>query len=439
MQTILSILNEVAATSSKNEKIAILKANADNFLLSRVFYLAYNKGIRFWQTERDKSVQSKLEVPSELGYILNELINTISTRKLTGHAARDQISLYACSLSDDDLEVFWRVIERDLRIGASESTANKVWPDLIPEQKFMLAESDMSRIKYPALCQLKADGVRAHMVWDGTAATLWTRGNNVVEVGGIFDANCKEIFGTQPGTLDGELVCYVDIASGPAPMDRKTSNGIINKAIKGTISPDEIDSVRFVAWDMLPVGFEKLAAEDRLLVLDVVMNNITGTRRIYKIESHLVCDEKEAYALYKKWRNAGAEGAILKNKAAKWVGKRTFDLCKMKAVIECEFRCVGIVEGTGKYAGKLGAIIVEDADSRIRCNVGTGFSDDERRALWTQATVGKIFTIAYNERITSKSGEKESLFLPRNMGERFDRAEPDGYEKIVATEQALLK
>ena len=433
MKTILSILDEIAATSSKNEKTAILRREAENGMLQRVFQLTYDKSVRFWQTEREPSLQMATSF-TDLNTAFDGVEENVCSRKISGNAARNFMQLLAGRLTPDDREVFWRVIERDLRVGCSETTANKVWPGLIPEQDFMLAESDMGRISFPAYCQVKADGVRAHLVWNGTAATLWTRGNNVVEVGDIFDADMRAAYGTTPITLDGELVCFKDYS----PLDRKTSNGIINKAIKGTIKEADVSLINFLAWDAF---FQDRDDRPYIIRLEALQNTLDEAEpdRIYLIESHVVDDAGSAYVLYKIWRKQGHEGALLKNMRALWKGKRVFDLCKMKAVVECEFRVIAVEEGTGKYKGKMGAMVMTDLDKRIEFNVGTGFSDEERGEYWTNKPIGAVFTVAYNERITAKGRDKESLFLPRSMGIRLDKTEPDSYDKIVATEKALLE
>ena len=48
MKTVYEILKQVAATSSRNEKKAILEANKDNPLLKQVIFLAYDPFTLFW-------------------------------------------------------------------------------------------------------------------------------------------------------------------------------------------------------------------------------------------------------------------------------------------------------------------------------------------------------------------------------------------------------
>jgi ATP-dependent DNA ligase len=93
-----------------------------------------------------------------------------------------------------------------------------------------------------------------------------------------------------------------------------------------------------------------------------------------------------------------------------------------------------VEEGTGKYAGKLGAVVCrsrqEDGKS-ITVNVGSGFNDDHRTTLWGDRDnlVGKIVAVKYNMRIKNKAGE-ESLFLPIFVEVRDDKDVADSIGDI---------
>ena len=89
---------------------------------------------------------------------------------------------------------------------------------------------------------------------------------------------------------------------------------------------------------------------------------------------------------------------------------------------------VGIQEGEGKYAGMLGAIICESADSKLRVSVGSGFTDSQRVNL--KDIIGKIAAIKYNAKITNKQGE-HSLFLPIVLEIREDKTEADSFDDIA--------
>jgi ATP-dependent DNA ligase len=86
-------------------------------------------------------------------------------------------------------------------------------------------------------------------------------------------------------------------------------------------------------------------------------------------------------------------------------------------------------EGTGKNKGRLGALVCETSDGVIRVNVGSGYSD-EQRAEFDKKVIGKIITVRYNARIKERSGESESLFLPRFIELREDKSTAEASKSV---------
>jgi DNA ligase-1 len=124
----------------------------------------------------------------------------------------------------------------------------------------------------------------------------------------------------------------------------------------------------------------------------------------------------------------GQEGIILKDLSGIWEDKRSKSQIKFKGELECDLRIVGIEEGTGKYAGMLGAILCESSDGVIKVRVGSSFSDDQRKNLGKEI-IDKIAAIKYNTRIKNKAGE-ESLFLPIILEIRDDKEVADSSKEI---------
>ena len=83
-------------------------------------------------------------------------------------------------------------------------------------------------------------------------------------------------------------------------------------------------------------------------------------------------------------------------------------------------------EGNGKYEGLLGALHVSSACGKIKCKVGSGFTDEDRAELWVEhlagRLAGKIATITYQE--VTKDG---SLRFPTFNHVRFDKHEADRF------------
>jgi DNA ligase-1 len=80
----------------------------------------------------------------------------------------------------------------------------------------------------------------------------------------------------------------------------------------------------------------------------------------------------------------GYEGIMIKDPIAGYECKRSVAWLKLKPFIEVSLNVIGTEEGTGKNAGRLGALIVEGIDDgkTIRTNVGSGLTDEQRTSFW---------------------------------------------------------
>jgi len=112
----------------------------------------------------------------------------------------------------------------------------------------------------------------------------------------------------------------------------------------------------------------------------------------------------------------GYEGIMLKDPKAHYECKRSVAWLKLKPFIEVSLTVVDFEQGTGRNAGRLGAIICEgvDDDRRIRVNVGSGFSDANRDDYWTdrEAIIGHVAEVRADA-VTQNQDGTFSLRFPR--------------------------
>lgn len=434
--SILNIIDQVAATSSRNEKESILASHRDNALLARVFKMAYDKQVLFW-TQYIPALPDwgRDWVSYSLSDALDLLEYNICSRKITGNAARDYLDSLFRLVLDEDCEVLKRVILGDLRCGATSGTANKVWKGLIPVPKFMLAETDSRDIVYPAFSQMKEDGTRGKFTWDGSKVTILSRNGNEIETRGTFDAWAKRL--GEGAILDGELVAFRN----GKRLPRKESNGIVNKAVKGTISLEEAKMLVYVAWDVETMDAPYKLRYEQIEEWASVIDDLGDNSKVVAVESRVVENYDEALAHYKEARKRGLEGTILKNIAAKWQPKRTHDLVKFKAEYEGDFKVTGFEYGKKgtKNENRIGAIFVASADDSVKSDVGV-FKDfpESIRDEWMN-DMPKIVTVRYNERITKKKSTTESLYLPRVISARWDKDTANTRDELIEAEKNTLK
>lgn len=425
--SILQILQEIAATSSTKEKESIIHREKDNHLLRQVFEAAYNKLVSYHIKKIPEYHEASVKISLE--HAISEL-SVFSSRKYTGNQAIEYLSNILSRLSKDNAIVIERIIERDLKCGASDSIASRVWPGLVPTFDVMLCDKDMTRIKYPAYAQLKCDGARVHLFFDGENVKAMSRAGKEFQLLGALDEFAKMVM-KAGDCWDGELL----VMNGNKVADRQTGNGILNKANKGTLTQTEADMIVAVVWDVvdfsstIPYNIRFKTLQDQLF-----LSTISGLKaKIKLVPSKIVASEEEAMEFFQEQRSHGEEGAIIKNMNHVWVPKRSKDLCKLKGIQSADLVVVDIYEGKpgSKYVGMLGGLTCETADGKLRVNVGSGFSDEQRANFDRKYWVGSIVECLYNMKIKSKGKDKASLFLPRFVCKRFDKTVANTYKELV--------
>lgn len=436
--TVLDIIEEIAANPSILEKTRLLKEQDGNGLFRTVCQLAYEPSLSYYISR--PAVFGTGEVGSRVPYDLEAGLHDIlefTKGDIRGGAQREQLTRILHLLAPADAEVICRVLDRDLRFGAGTTLINKTWPGLISTFDFLLADTDTSHIDYPAISQVKEDGMRCklHIAPDIGRVTAISRQGKPIEIFDFFDEEALKLVLDQAADLDGELICF----DGDSRMPRKVSNGILNKAIKGTISREEAATIRFVVWDIDdPTGDHEYL--QRFMALERQIAEQLPSR-IMLIESKIVNDRDEATAHFKEIRKRGLEGTIVKNLKGKWVPKRSKDLCKFKAEIVGTFEVTGFEKGTGKNKDRVGALFIQSADSLVKSKVGIFKDFDESiRDEW-MLNIPKFVDVLYNERITDKSRKDgtESLFLPRVVAVRLDKGAADTRADLIALENAILE
>ena len=426
---ILEILNEIASDAGRLHKLAVITRNKDNKTLKRLFQLAYDPFTQFYIRKIPNYTPNTQPTNVSLDFALDSL-NDLATRKYTGHAGIAHLKNLLEVLSADDATVIERVVGKDLRVGCTEGTANKVWPNLVHEYPCMLAsvydEKLVSKLHWPAMAQLKMDGMRFNAIVKDGAVQLRSRNGKLIDLRGHLDSQFLELAQGKNVVFDGELV----VKQNGKLLDRQTGNGILNKAVKGTITVVEAEMVCATVWDMIDSNdFQRgkgvTPYSTRWFDLCNAINT-SETEDISLVACFFVANVDEAWLLFQKFLDAGQEGIILKDIHSIWEDKRAKHQIKFKGELECDLKITGIIEGTGKYAGMIGALKCESDDGLIKVDVGSGFDDEGRKAT---DLVGKIAAIKYNARIVNKQGE-HSLFLPILLEVREDKTEADHSSKI---------
>ena len=137
--------------------------------------------------------------------------------------------------------------------------------------------------------------------------------------------------------------------------------------------------------------------------------------------------QKRFKEINQKAIDGGYEGIMIKDPLAPYECKRSTAWLKLKPFIEVSLEVKEVEEGTGRNVGKLGAFVCEGEDDGkiIRVNVGSGFTDDNRDAYWSDRDnlIGNIVEVRADA-ITQNQDGSYSLRFPRFLRFRgFDVGE----------------
>jgi DNA ligase-1 len=213
----------------------------------------------------------------------------------------------------------------------------------------------------------KYDGVRAW--WDGR--NLVTRAGNVIHAPAWF------IAGWPDTPLDGELW----IGRGQF----EEVSGAVRDAV-----PDDASwrPVRYMVFD-LPLHDGVFS--ERLTALHDLLHRV-AIAQLQVVPQFKVASHAELEMALQMTVAAGGEGLMLHRGDSLYRAERNNDLLKFKTYEDAEARVIGHTPGKGKYAGSLGALVVERSDG-LRFSIGSGFTDQQRSA---PPPIGACVTFAYH-------------------------------------------
>ena len=213
----------------------------------------------------------------------------------------------------------------------------------------------------------KYDGVRGY--WDGTR--LLTRGGETVMAPAWFTAGWPAV------PLDGELWA---------------GRGRFAQAVS-TVRSQQTDDrawrdIRFMVFDLPGIAEPFDRRKD---ALDAAVSAI-GKPWVQAVAQLRVKSPGELQAMLDRVVREGGEGLVLHRGASLYRAERNDDLLKLKPYDDAEARVVGHLPGAGRFAGMLGALLVEMPDGR-RVRIGSGLTEAQRRA---PPPLGAWITYRYN-------------------------------------------
>lgn len=427
MKSIKKVIDELRVTNSKNEKLEILKRNKELMGLEEVLLFTYNPFFMYGLTEK---VFKDLE-PGEGGNIVEffAFLNKLAATNINNNLRTEAIEM-ASRFTKEEMDLVIGVFCKDLKIGMTAKSINKVFKDLIPEFDVQLA-TPLEKIKLKEGEEIwiteKYDGIRCVCMVDKFTTKFFTR--NGKEVNGLndlkkdIDTFIEENCIPRNMVLDGELLKVNNENKNSGDLYRDTVS-IVNSKLK------EKKDIIFNIFDAVPIDefLEGVSIEpyaERRFYLDSWADVAEGYCNYIKITPVLYqgTDHSVIANLLESVEKQGKEGLMI-NINDVYKCKRVKSLIKVKSFFTEDLVVVSIVEGTGRNKGRLGALVVDYKENKVE--VGSGFTDEEREEIWNggydseNSIIGKIIEVQYFEESKNKNGEI-SLRFPTFKGVRFDK------------------
>ncbi len=362
--------------------------------------------------------------------VFKDLADKLAQRQLTGHAARDAIELVMQTATQEQWNDYYRrILIKDLRCGVSEKTVNSVAKKnkfdqyKIPVFSCMLAHDSANHEKKmigDKMLDYKLDGVRVLAIYnaDNETVTMYSRnGKQFLNFGHIEKEIIDELSSKfkESMVLDGEMV--------------SSSFQALMKQVHRKDNVEATDA-KYAVFDLLPLT-EFQAGQSKKLLLERhndlfnLTMDLPEDSNIFMVDKQPVdLDTDMGQRLFKQFNkeaiDKGFEGIMIKDVDAPYECKRSHFMLKAKPFIEVSLEIKDTEEGTGRNAGKLGALICEGKDDNkfIRVNVGSGLTDDNRDTFWADrdSLVGQIVEIRADAITQNQDTENEwSLRFPRFM------------------------
>lgn len=440
MTSLYSIIRHLQNEPSKNQKVALL-VEYDSPLLQQYLNAVYEPRINYFIKKFERPVADIEGVDEFTATDIQNIIDTIAGRKLTGNAARQYLTDIWNRLDEENRMLLEWMIAGDIRAGMSASTINKAFPELITQEVYMRCAGldAMDKATFfdgrDHYSQTKADGMFANfLIKERTDFEVTSRQGEThpPEFYEHIAADLRKRV-TSPTMFFGEMLVR-EIATGKI-LPRAEGNGMLNALRQG----EGLDGfeVTYVVWDAIPASQflkknkYKVPYSKRFANVQALLAGPSAYVSI--IETKLVKSWEEAFAHYSEKLAEGQEGTVIKHADGEWADGTSKWQIKLKLVVDVDLRVMGFSIGKGKHAATFGSLQMETCDSLLSVGV-SGIPDKLRKEIHENRMdwFGKIVTIKGNAvTVPKEEGGLYSIYLPRFVERRSDKVTADSLAEVI--------
>lgn len=430
MIKVAQIIDLIGKTSSTNDKLYLLSKNENVPGLKEILKFIYNPYCKTGISKK-KLEKSKDLVARTCCVTWQDAIKYFSEHRTGSDADLAFANSFVQSTPDDTKWLAEAIVTQELKIGVSTTSLNKVYgADFIPKIGCMLGKpyGDVgpTKTKWPCIVTEKLDGIRRIIVKEHDEVHCYSRSGH--EDIGLVDIMADMKYLPDNTVYDGELLAEGNFADCIA--QRQATNSIANS---GGVRV----GLTFNVFDMIPIDeFRRGKSEKNAKLRKTLLAATMMDESLKILEPEKYFSLIQAFGIHTElkfirpvpilglvksmdevdpivseiWKRNG-EGVMLNTVEGLYEIKRSNNLLKVKHTEEHVLKVIDVLEGTGKFEDSLGALIVDYNGTRL--GVGSGFTDQQRHAIWDNpdAYIGKSIEIDTFGESTNMLGEK-SLNCP---------------------------
>ena len=409
-----TFIDDMNKSSSVNEKVDVLKNCKQE--VHNLLYYAYNPHYQYHI--RPKALEKRKDLNSTNYNVQNifQLLDLLRNRKVTGHNAISEVNNWL-SKNENLKDIFYLILEKNLKIRASVKLINRAIPGLIPTFNVALAEKfDNSVLEKKKIdfindewyISRKLDGVRCLVFVDELGEVeVRSRAGKQINTLSNLEQIVKRL-GVTSVVFDGEI-CKVDDEGNENFQDMMKELNRKNH---------QIVDFKYFAFDLLTSEEFCEGTSSRVLTtrLKQLKEIVSGQERVEYLPQGLIKSEDHFHMLQSKVPDSW-EGLMLR-KDEVYKGKRSKDIYKVKKFFDAEYQVIDISTGPFRYVKEgieveenmLSAAVVMHKGCRV--NVGSGFTIEQRKHFYDYPSniMSKTITVQYFEESQSQNGDYSLRF-----------------------------
>lgn len=420
LKPVLDVLDKLAGSSSRKVKKNRIQAALNIPFFKETVIAAYDSR-KAYNINKFPREASKLLRKTDDAAIFSYL-NELAAKR--GASNSEVSKLHLMCADDATCEVVWRILNKDLRCGVNLKTWKEFF-DLFEHSPMLCDFAVRYSHRRKEYSEELQEFVKYCGGWDNVIGSIKANGVRVW----IDNSSDKPVYTSRSGktydnfhilnkdsiTIMKRLMSAHQLKEWPILDGEVTFVGEdFQDQMKQVRRIKDMDPSKFrlVIFDCPSLPFEQ---SERSEILNTLIESLHENREISKttFTEEVMFDDFVDFDTYflDVVNHRKLEGLVLKKADAKYEFRRSPCWCKVKDWFSADLCVVGVEEGTGKYQGMLGALVVDF--NGVHVSVGSGYSDEQRKMFWEEPP--QVVEIEY--KTITKDG---SLQHPTFVKERED-------------------